>query len=168
MSDPKFVEFAGKNPKEYKCPRCKAVIKYAKFFGSDGKLLTTDGKEPWFDREKRPMSNTGWMTNADKTMHECEKKPLMPNESEIIDKSLLSQTFDKTVELSHTPQPKDFDSLLMKNAEDEAYQYTKLTLAYLRGVRRACKEEGIEDPPVQGMVFNKTMDRMLRRDIESG
>ena len=161
MSSTEFVEWAGKNPKEYKCPKCKAVIKYAKFFGSDGKLLTNDGKEPWFDREKRPMSNTGWMTNTDKTMHECSK-------IDVIDKTQSeAETNVKRTDLL-TPQAKEFDSLLMKNGEEEAYQYANLTLAYLRGVRRACKENGVEEPAVQGMVFNKTMDRMMRRDNEPG
>ena len=73
MSDPQFVEFAGK--KEYKCPKCKAVIRYAKYFGSDGKLLTTDGNEPYFDKDKKPLSNTGWPTNPNtKRMHECKLK----------------------------------------------------------------------------------------------
>jgi len=70
---PEFVEFAGK--KEYKCPRCKAPIRYAKFFGDDQKILTTDGKEPYFDNTRKPMSNTGWPTDADtKQMHECSPK----------------------------------------------------------------------------------------------
>ena len=72
---PEFVEFAGK--KEYKCPKCKITIRYAKFFGDDKKVLTTDGKEPYFDRDKKPMSNTGWPTECNETkpnykqMHEC-------------------------------------------------------------------------------------------------
>jgi len=37
------------------------------------------------------MSNTGWPTDeTTKTMHECHK-PLMPPESEIIDKSQLDE-----------------------------------------------------------------------------
>jgi len=96
MSEYKFVEFAGK--KDYKCPKCKATIRYAKFFGSDGKLLTTDGKEPYFDKDKKPMSNTGWPTNEmSKTMHECEHP--QASETEIIDKS----------QLDTTPQAKELD-----------------------------------------------------------
>ncbi len=71
MQECEFVEFAGK--KEYKCPKCKATIRYAKFFGSDKKLLTTDGKEPFGGMvDGKYKSNTGWPTNPNtKQMHEC-------------------------------------------------------------------------------------------------
>jgi len=154
MSNTTFVEFAGK--KEYKCPKCKAPIRYAKYFGSDGKLLTTDGKEPYFDKSKKPMSNTGWPTNEmNKTMHQCEAP--VAKESEIIDKSLLDKE----------PQVKDFESIVLKNAEEEAYLTAKKELAHLRGVRRACNEDQETDPPVQGMIFNKTSER-LRRVLDEG
>jgi len=76
----KFVEFAGK--KEYKCPKCKKEIRYAKFFGSDGKILTTDGEEPngKFGRD----SNTGWPANLDKTMHECHGQNVIPDSNTIL------------------------------------------------------------------------------------
>jgi len=74
MSEYKFVEFAGK--KEYKCPKCKTTIRYAKYFGSDGKLLTVDGKEPFAGEvDGKFKSNTGWPTDPNtKTMHECDTK----------------------------------------------------------------------------------------------
>jgi len=98
MSDYKFVEFAGK--KEYKCPKCKGPIRYAKYFGSDGKLLTTDGKEAFGGMvDGKYKSNTGWPTNEmTKMMHECESECVAPmaKESKIIDKSQL-ETFPEKV-----------------------------------------------------------------------
>jgi len=128
LPDPKFVEWTTKTPKEYPCKRgCGVKIQYAKFFGSDGKLLTTDGKpETW--------QNVGWPTNPNtKKMHECGKdttpdgkntqeqsttsstaftgQTLMPNESEIIDKS----------QLDTTPQAKELtiDDLSLGNLKGE-------------------------------------------------
>ena len=68
---PEFVEFAGK--KEYKCSKCKATIRYAKFFGADKKLLTVDGKAVFAGYvDGKYKSNTGWPTDPDtKQMHEC-------------------------------------------------------------------------------------------------
>jgi len=76
MPEYRFIEFTGKKadpPKLYKCPNCKkAGLRYAKFFGSDGELLTTDGKESYFDMSRKPISNTGWLTDPNtKVMHEC-------------------------------------------------------------------------------------------------
>ena len=167
MPESKFVEFAGK--KEYKCPRCKAPIRYAKYFGSDGKLLTTDGKEPFAGNvDGKFKSNTGWPTDeVSKTMHECNKKQDPHYEDAVLDNEPIN--YEEGVKRTDllTPQAKDFDSIIMKNAEEEAYHTAKLVIAHLRGVKRACKEDGIEEGPVSGMVFNKTEDR-LRREHDSG
>jgi len=74
MSEYKFIEFAGK--KEYKCPKCKTTIRYAKYFGSDGKLLTVDGKEPFAGMvDNKYKSNTGWPTDPNtKQMHDVPYK----------------------------------------------------------------------------------------------
>lgn len=177
MSDPQFIEFTGKKlmkdekPKLYQCFTCKEKgFRYAKFFGSDGKILTTDGKEPYFDMKRKPMSNSGWLVDPNtKKMHECKEKPTLNDLSvSYIDNTPKTPQSNINYEVAVkrtdllTPQAKDFDSLLLKNGEEEAYHIAKLVIAHLRGVRRACKEEGIEDGPVSGMVFNKTGDRLRR------
>lgn len=69
---PEFIEFAGK--KDYTCFKCKKPIRYAKFAGPDGKLLTKDGEKPFSgERDGKFTSNTGWPTDPfTKLMHECE------------------------------------------------------------------------------------------------
>ena len=74
---PEFVEFAGKNP--YKCLRCKMSIRYARFFGDDKKLLTTDGKPA--NNKFGKDSNTGWATDpVTKQMHVCPPKDVPESE----------------------------------------------------------------------------------------
>jgi len=146
---PEFVEFAGQ--KTYQCPKCKAEIRYAKFFGPDKKLLTTDGKEP-FGKEidGKYKSNTGWPTNPNtKQMHECSQK----SESlkrEITDVEELSE-IDKKVR----------DRIIL-----DAYDRAKFLIWKLEGVEKACKELGVERGPQSGMIFNQVCaeDRSLNED----
>lgn len=140
-----FVEFAGK--KEYKCPRCKAPIKYAKFFGDDGKLLTTDGKEPFAGQvDGKFKSNTGWPTDPNtKQMHECGSQNSESHKSET--KKLTS-----------------IDSQVSKRIITDAYERAKLLIFKLEGVEKACTELGIELGAKSGMIFNQVCeeDRRLR------
>ena len=164
MSEYEFVEFAGKNPKEYKCPKCKAVIKYAKFFGSDKKLLTTDGRLPWFDREKRPMSNTGWPTDpTTKQMHECTSqqldevnKALAKSETEIKRTDLLVNELDpNSFGMEARKKEVLFECAIMAKEEEWITDYL-----LSRG--------GSNPNPAKVGMWHKMIDERLRRTHETG
>lgn len=154
-----FVEFIGKKvdpPKLYKCPKCKVVgFRYAKFFGSDGKLLTTDGKEPYFDMDRKPISNSGWLTDPQtKQMHECSPKQ--------VPESQLKRT--DTLDDSLT----DLDKKVRDRIIQDAYERAKFLIWKLQGVEKACKELGIEAGAKSGMIFNQVCaeDRGLKEHGE--
>jgi len=161
-SKPEFVEFAGK--KEYKCPRCKAIIRYAKFFGPDKKILTTDGKEPYFDKDRKPMSNTGWPTNPEtKQMHECSPKSIPESELKRTD------TLDGSGSHRLNPQPlTDMDKKVRDRIIEDAYISAKFLIWKLRGVEKACDELNIESGAKSGMIFNQVCaeDRSLKEHGE--
>jgi len=153
---PEFVEFAGK--KEYKCPKCKAVIRYAKFFGGDKKLLTTDGKEPWAgeDDNGRYKTNTGWPTHPiTKQIHECEGKsqeiPVKPKDG-IIQPPLTQLT--------------KIDEKVRDRIIEDAYLRAKFLIWKLKGVEKACDELRIERGAVSGMVYKEVCaeDRRLEQN----
>jgi len=155
---PTFVEFAGK--KEYKCPKCKDVIRYAKFFGSDKKLLTTDGKESWAgeDDSGRYKTNTGWPTDPiTKQIHECSKD--IPD-SKVLQTAILHPA--KVKELT------DIDKKVRDRIIEDAYLRAKFLIWKLEGVEKACKELGKEIGPVSGMVYNQVCaeDRRLEQNGE--
>jgi len=172
LPDPKFVKFAGK--RDYKCPKCKtATIKYAKFLGDDGKILTTDGQEPnnKFGRD----SNTGWPTNLNtKQIHECieegniqigtvtiSSKKIMPDESEIIDKS----------QLDTTPQVKelDFNDLGMGSLKKEVLQECAILWKEDEWITNYLKiKSGGESPnPAKVGMWHKLISERLRSAHES-
>ena len=159
MQECKFVEYAGK--KEYKCYKCKATIRYAKYFGSDGKLLTTDGKEPFAGQvDGKYKSNTGWPTNPmTKTMHECEHP--QASETDIIDKSLLDDG----------PKAKELDpnSFGMEARKKEVlfecailHKENQWIADYL-----ISRGEGNPNPQKVGL-WHKMIDERLRRAHETG
>ena len=166
---PEFVEFAGK--KEYKCPRCKAVIRYAKFFGDDKKVLTTDGEEPYFDRDKKPMSNTGWPTDPiTKQMHQCKPKYDRELELKKLDTLLEEREKDNTSEsktdVVHNVKTilSELDKKVMDKIIDDAYHDAQLMIGTLTGVERACKELSIEVGPISGMIFKEVCENIRRRN----
>ena len=163
---PEFVEFAGK--KEYKCPRCKAVIRYAKFFGDDKKVLTTDGKEPYFDRDKKPMSNSGWPTDPiTKQMHECKGDNSGNKGSEL--GVVQSSTHSGENRIGHnSPSLTDMDKKVRDRIIDDAYLSAKFLIWKLEGVEQACKELGIELGQVSGMIFKEVCaeDRSVKEHGE--
>ena len=179
---PTFIEFTGK--KEYKCPRCKAVIRYAKFFGNDKKVLTTDGKEPYFDRDKKPMSNSGWPTDPiTKQMHECKPKYDRELELKKLDTLLKDREKDDTSDsgwgdnrgntqlesvVHNSPSLNDMDKKVRDRIIDDAYLSAKFLVWKLEGVEKACKELGIELGPQSGMIFNQVCaeDRSLKEHGE--
>ena len=179
MSDPKFVEFAGK--KEYKCPKCKAVIRYAKFFGSDGKLLTTDGNEPYFDKDKKPMSNTGWPTDPNtQKMHECEKLTNSPATNETLTTINQIQTKAET-EIKRTdlldmpdykPQTKelDFNDLGMESLRKEILQECAILWKEDEWITNYLKIKlGGESPnPAKVGMWHKLISERLARSHDSG
>ena len=148
-----FVEFAGK--KEYKCPKCKAVIRYAKFFGADKKVLTTDGKEPYFDRDRKPMSNTGWPTDPlTKQMHECGG-----------DNS--GNTSALKTDVGHNSQPRvkeiDFDALISEKEMKRAYADFE-TIYNLKGLcKQFLRKKGETDPPEVATSWMVGMLIQMRR-----
>jgi len=156
---PEFVEFAGKKP--YKCPKCKVEIRYAKFFGSDKKLLTTDGKEP--NKTFGRGSNTGWPTDpVTKQMHECST-----GISTAFTPITTITNFDdsSSVTVVHNSQPlTDMDEKVRDRIIEDAYLSAKFLIWKLEGVEKACKELGIELGPQSGMVFNQVCaeDRSLK------
>ena len=172
-----FVEFVGK--KEYKCPKCKGVIRYAKFFGEDKKVLTTDGKEPYFDQSKKPMSNTGWPTNpVTKRMHECKSKlqlePVL-NNLETLDsgwgdnrRNTFGGAVDKIIkfpDVEHNSQPlNDMDKKVMLKMEDDAYHDAQFMIWTLQGVEKACRKLSIEVGPISGMIFKEVCENIRRRN----
>jgi len=160
---PEFVEFAGK--KEYKCPRCKAIIRYAKFFGDDKKILTTDGKEPYFDKDKKPMSNTGWPTDPNtKQMHECSPKQFPESELKI-NNTLDSgwgdnkgTTADDSITLVNdlqTPKPKEFpyDELITKKQIEKDNDLLPLIWARYLNVKKFVLSKNETNPALFGLVF---------------
>ena len=176
MPNPQFVEFAGK--KEYHCPKCKAPIRYAKYFGSDGKLLTNDGKEPFAGMvDGKYKSNTGWPTDPNtQKMHECKGqevnkmenvdvvslKPLMAPESEIIDKS----------QLDTTPQAKElnFDDLGMESLRKEILVECAILWKEEEWITNYLKIKlGGESPhPSRVGLWHKLISERLARSHESG
>jgi len=160
---PEFVEFAGK--KEYKCPKCKAVIRYAKFFGGDKKLLTTDGKEPWAgeDDNGKYKTNTGWPTHpVTKQIHECSPKGFAETELK------QTNTLDKSTNPQNTEELTKFDKVVIDRIIQDAYERAKFLIWKLEGVEKACKELGKEIGPVSGMVYNQVCaeDRRLEQNGE--
>jgi len=157
-----FVEFTGKKtdpPKLYKCPKCKVVgFRYAKFFGSDGKLLTTDGKEPYFDMDRKPISNSGWLTDPQtKQIHECKGDN-------------RGNTSESKTDVGHNSQTQltDLDKKVRDRIIDDAYLSAKFLIWKLEGVEKACKELGIEAGAKSGMVFNQVCaeDRNVKHNGE--
>jgi len=155
---PEFVEFAGS--KGYQCPKCRADIRYAKFFGDDKKLLTTDGKEP--NKKFGRDSNTGWpaehnpLTKETK-IHECK--------GDIPDSKLLQTA------ILHPPKVKeltDIDKKVRDRIIEDAYLRAKFLIWKLEGVEKACKELGVEIGPPSGMVFKEVCaeDRRLEQNGE--
>jgi len=160
---PEFVEFAGK--KEYKCPKCKTVIRYAKFFGGDKKLLTTDGKEPWAgeDNSGRYKTNTGWPTDPiTKQIHECKGD----NRGNTSGGAVVNKIPD-VVHNSQTQLTK-IDEKVRDRIIEDAYLRAKFLIWKLEGVEKACKELGKEIGPVSGMVYNQVCaeDRRLEQNGE--
>ena len=148
-----FVEWTSKTPKPYKCKKCKEPIQYAKFFGSDKKLLTTDGKEPWFDNSKIPMSNTGWPTDPlTKQMHNCPSDP-----------GPIEKTGNEPDGTKQTPLS-ELDKKVMDKIIDDAYHDAQLMIGTLTGVERACKELSIEVGPISGMIFKEVCENIRRRN----
>lgn len=184
MSDPQFVEFAGK--KEYKCPKCKVVIRYAKFFGSDGKLLTTDGSEPYFDKDKKPMSNTGWPTDPNtKQMHECGTKRGGPSiTGDVFDHTQrtfpsqqdISTAFTPEQDVKQTdlliPQAKelDFNDLGMGSLRKEILQECAILWKEDEWITNYLKiKSGGESPnPAKVGMWHKLISERLARSHESG
>jgi len=172
---PEFVEFAGK--KEYKCPRCKAPIRYAKFFGDDKKILTTDGKEPYFDNSKKPMSNTGFPTHPiTKQMHECSPKQFPESELKISNTlesgwgdNSGNTTDSSSITVVHNSQTlTDMDKKVRDRIIEDAYLSAKFLIWKLEGVEKACKELGIDIGQVSGMIFKETCaeDRSMKQNGE--
>jgi len=164
---PEFVEFAGK--KEYKCPKCKTVIRYAKFFGGDKKLLTTDGKEPWAgeDNSGRYKTNTGWPTNAiTKTIHECSEVYHKKSEGDNRGNTTLGGSTDG----GHNSQTQltKIDEKVRDRIIEDAYLRAKFLIWKLEGVEKACDELGIERGAVSGMVYKEVCaeDRRLEQNGE--
>jgi len=155
---PEFVEFAGK--KEYKCPRCKATIRYAKFFGKDKKVLTTDGAKPYFDKDRKPMSNTGWPTDpTTKQMHEC-KGDNRGNTTlgGSTDGGHNSQTITSPSGLIGpftVPQPKEFplDELIIKKQIEEDNKLLPLIWARYLNVKAFVIDKNETNPALYGLVF---------------
>ena len=165
---PEFVEFAGK--KEYKCPRCKAPIRYAKFFGPDKKILTTDGKEAWAgeDEQGKFKTNTGWPTNPEtKQMHECKTELLQPLNEVTADTRILRGVKDVPEDTGwEDPNEKQSLTEIDKKVRDriiqDAYEIARFKIWKLQGVEKACKELGIEFGAKSGMIFN-AVDREERK-----
>jgi len=154
---PEFVEFTGKKDehgqtKPYKCYKCKKPIKYAKFFGPDKKVLTTDGKEPYFDRDKKPMSNTGWPTDPlTKQIHECEGDN-SGNTLEIKTKVVHnSQTLLEVLLANATDDEKSDIKRLFEESRKTAIQ----KLAKYVGVLSACESVEKLDNAFVGMISNQ-------------
>jgi len=150
---PEFVEFAGKT--DYDCPKCKGKIRYAKFFGADKKLLTTDGKEP--NKIFGRGSNTGWPTDPNtKQMHECKG-----------DNS--GNTSESKTDVGHNSQPlTEMDEKVRDRIIEDAYLSAQFLIWKLEGVEKACKELGIDLGQVSGMIFKEVCaeDRSLREHGE--
>jgi len=172
---PEFVEWAGKNP--YKCPDCKAPIRYAKFFGSDKKILTLDGKPP--NKKFGKDSNTGWPTDPEtKQMHECAPKDIPESELKIsntldsgwIDNSQTQKIISPSGLIGpfEVPQLTDIDKKVRDRMIEDAYVRAKFLIWKLQGVEKACKELGIQLGPQSGMVFNQVCaeDRSVRQNGE--
>jgi len=156
---PKFVEFAGS--KGYQCPKCRADIRYAKFFGDDKKLLTTDGKEPWAgeDDSGRYKTNTGWPTDpTTKQIHECKEKS----------QEITVKTQDGNFHTQFPTQLTKIDEKVRDRIIEDAYLRAKFLIWKLEGVEKACKELGKEIGPVSGMVYNQVCaeDRRLEQNGE--
>jgi len=152
---PEFVEFAGKSP--YKCPKCKDPIRYAKFFGADKKILTTDGKEP--NKIFGRGSNTGWPTDPEtKQMHECKGD------------NSRNTSLDSSTDVGHNSQTQltDMDKKVRDRMVDDAYQQAMFMIFKLQGVEKACKDFGIELGQVSGMIFKEVCaeDRSLKEHGE--
>ena len=168
-----FVEFAGK--KEYECPKCKAKIRYAKFFGSDKKILTTDGKEP--NKIFGRGSNTGWPTDPiTKQMHECPPKDVPESELKRTDTlhtgdnrettavDVLLNTLVAIAPPNQQPELSEIDKKVRDRIIQESYNSAMILIFKLRGVEKACKELGIELGAKSGMIFNQVCaeDRSLK------
>ena len=149
---PSFADFAGK--KTYVCKKCNKGIQYAKFFGDDGKLITTDGKEPngKFGKESNVFTTSVF---PDKTLHECYpvewpmKTPPEPKESQLKDMTLLLDI----------PAQTELDKKVLDRETKDSYQQTFLLVARYKGVRQACLECKIDNPAVIGMFFNQLCNK---------
>jgi len=154
-----FVEWTSKEPKPYKCKRCQAPIQYAKFFGPDKKLLTTDGKPAQW-------KNVGWPTDPKtKQMHECAPKDAP--ESDLKRTELITSP-SGLIGPFEVPQLNDIDKKVRDRMIEDAYVRAKFLIWKLQGVEKACKELGIELGPQSGMVFNQVCaeDRSVRQNGE--
>jgi len=156
---PEFVEFAGS--KGYQCPKCRADIRYAKFFGDDKKLLTTDGKEP--NKKFGRDSNTGWAADPiTKQIHECKPKTFPESALKKTD------TLDKSINPQNTEALTKFDKVVIDRIIQDAYERAKFLIWKLQGVEKACDELGIDRGAVSGMVYKEVCaeDRRLEQNGE--
>jgi len=171
MSDPKFVEWTTKTPKEYPCKKgCGVKIQYAKFFGSDGKLLTTDGKpETW--------QNVGWPTNPNtQKMHECAKLDLMDQniakkESEVKRTDLLDKTESLVEDYPTEPQAKELtiDDLSLGNLKGEVLAECAILWKEEEWITNYLKIKSGGEPPNPAKVgmWHKLISERLARSHES-
>jgi len=138
-----FVEWTSKDPKPYKCKRCQAPIQYAKFWGPDKKLLTTDGKpEHW--------KNVGWPTDPKtKQMHECAPKDVP--ESQLKKTDTIDSGWGDTKSLKVKEFP--LDELIIKKQIEEDNKLLPLIWARFLNVEDFVKVKGRDNPPLNGLIF---------------
>ena len=174
-----FADYAG--PKEYECKKCNSKIKYAKFFGSDGKIITKDGLDPdgKFGKDTNVFT-TSVFPNSERSLHKCytiewpkqephgkidspepEQKQLIPNESEIIDRS----------QLDTTPQAKELtlDDLSLGNLKGEVLAECAILWKIEEWITNYLKIKlGGESPnPAKVGMWHKLISERLARSHET-
>ena len=152
-----FADFAGK--KTYTCKKCSKELRYAKFFKSDGTMLTMDGKIPdgKYDKTTNVFS-TSILANT-KELHTCYKIewPKGDNRGNTV--------IDPDGTVGHNSQPlTELDNKVMHKIIDDAHDDAQLEIFVLEGVEKACKEMGIELGPVSGMIFKEVCENIRRRN----
>ena len=143
---PEFVEFAGKGV--YKCPRCKGNIRYARFFGPDKNLLTTDGN-PANNKFGRD-SNTGFATNPEtKQMHECPPKDVPESQLKKIDTLDSGWGDTKSLKVKEFP----LDEIIIKKQIEEDNKLLPLIWARYMNVKNFVLSKDETNPALFGLVF---------------
>ena len=170
-----FADYAG--PKEYECKKCNSKIKYAKFFGSDGKIITKDGLEPdgKFGKDTNVFT-TSVFPNSDHSLHKCypiEWPKQEVKESDVKRTDLLTHyPVEMTTPEPDKPQAKELtlDDLSLGNLKGEVQAECAMLWKIDEWITNYLKIKlGGESPnPAKVGMWHKLISERLARSHESG